>query len=691
MASVTIRIEPNSSAKDCDFEVSLIEEDGRKTSGELKRSTLTTGEWRVAFYGAAPEPPARDILNFVSNIGPALRSHPDLNAIAETLYAWLLPDGPIRQRWPNIYSSRIYLQVADPTLERLPWEMACPANPPLRRPALIGGIYRLNPQENGVAAPIGEPCSEWPFRILVVIGCLASEEVALGVDVETRAIERAFHAFGRSVDVNCMIRPRERDLKDWIRSYAPHVLHFVGHSEKAPGLEQYGLRIESDDGGWTWFSEALDTDLLNLRWCPKLVVLNACRSSTEQGGWSALRSFMTAGAKAAIGMQADVNGSHSAGFAAVLYRELAAGARLEDAVFEARATMPGPPNDISWALPAMWINQRNVSLFTVPEPLSGPEYEKCAEFDDVLMFANCRDTRRVLTDWAFPCRVTAKPKNFLLLFGEPTAGKSHVVKWAMENWAICGARVRYLKLSNKSTKKFLSVLRLIRDGDAHADDVRSHFLHAALPTPAFKRFNWHLNNLTQSGVVGEWSEADHPEAEIADELRPLIARSDKRPEEQIGAMFVEALGRAAADKPLILVLDQLQGADSLLPGDEFQQLLLHVLLPAAASPSNLIKIAVVATHGEAASLGLTSLPPKLDRLVFTHPMTSFDDDAKIPSLVAEMIWFQREDLIVPVVQSMLKLPINKNPPPRGLARLEPFKEFFEKLYPNLLVAVKRMQ
>src|SRR5208283_466863 len=92
------------------------------------------------------------------------------------------------------------------------------------RVALIGGLHRSYPN-----SPVRRACSAWPFRILFVIGCSDIEEVALGIDKEWEKIERAFVPFGRSVDVHCLRHPTKDELRTWVRTHHPHVLHFAGH------------------------------------------------------------------------------------------------------------------------------------------------------------------------------------------------------------------------------------------------------------------------------------------------------------------------------------------------------------------------------------------------------------------------------------------------------------------------------
>ncbi len=281
MGSVTIRIEPQQEPGKTDFDVHLIEEDGNQTSGLLTRAGLTTGRWTANLDAASP-PPASDIITLVADAAQNGRNDPRYGEIAETLQGWLLPVGPVRQRWLALNNPRIYVDARLDALERLPWELARAELPPVLRPALINGLYRLSQIARGAAgAPPDIRGSAWPFRILIVIGCTKEEESGLHVGDEVKAIERNFHPLGRTVDVHCMYRPTKTEMLEWITTYHPQVFHFAGHGGRPPGEDKYGLRIESENGVWFWTSDAIDSELLEAQWIPHFVFLNACRSAAE--------------------------------------------------------------------------------------------------------------------------------------------------------------------------------------------------------------------------------------------------------------------------------------------------------------------------------------------------------------------------------------------------------------------------
>jgi hypothetical protein len=345
----------------------------------------------------------------------------------------------------------------------------------------------------------------------------------------------------------------------------------------------------------------------------------------------------------------------------------------------------------------MTVSERNAKLF-VPQPLPADEsYEKCAEFEDARLFANCREPRRDFTHWAYPCVTTPDPeKNVLLVLGEQNSGKSHLLKWCMENWVIGGARVRYIKVHDGTPKTFLSVLRQIRDGEADDHDIQTHYLHAGLPKSAFRQFNWRLNNLIRTGASGEWIEAEHPEAEIPDEHQPLTALSDKRPEEEIGAFFREALRHAAGEKPLVLVFDQLEGGvggrERLLPVEEFEQLVRRLVLPIAEAPSSLVKVAIVATNTQALAFRLAPMPPKYADRVARYKLPTNVTDDELAALAVEMMWFKDEQWIKDLASVLLlRPPQREEPPPQGLARLLVIRNMMRDNFPNFYNAVERMR
>lgn len=686
MSFATVRLEPQ--GEDC-VVILLAADDSELARDTLTKATLSDGKWKVHLDAANP-PPQGDIVQRVSNAKPQLRDHADYTEIAQTLYDWLFPAGPVRQAWDKLNNGnpkpKLYVDAGIESMARLPWELAR-ARLPDHRPALINGLHRL-------CQPLARPAasSAWPFRILIAVGCKEEEEAKDKLDIaeEVKAIERCFLKLGRSVDVDCLRRPTKNALISRIETYHPHVLHFAGHGAKAPGANKFGLRFESGEEPWPWYSSDIDSEVPAMGWVPQFVFLNACRSAIElQGHWSLQRSFLAAGAKAVLGMQADTRGDLSGAFAAALYARLAEGGTLEDALAKARAAVTREPrlvpslDHIDWALPSLMVTGRDTVLFT-PRPWPAePSFEQCREFEAARHFADCKDGRRALTHWIYPTIEAMKP-NVLLLQGAPGCGKSHLLKWCMESWAIGGARVRYIELRDSKPKDFLSVLRQIRDGEAVAGNDDTLYLHSELDPLKFRRFTWELNNLNQTGLAGDWDAAAVPAGKVADDNLALAAKGEKAPHPIVGASFVAALREvAAADRPLVLVLDDFPG---LLSPGECELLVRHVFRPIAEAPDSLVKVVFGVTSAQVVEYKLSLLPALKTA---KHTVTDQFSDAQLIQLASELVWFQEESDVQDVATWVLSRPRPANL--TGLGLLSKVHQTIRAASPDLLDAVMRMR
>jgi hypothetical protein len=84
MSTILIQIVERESA----YLVRLKEETGETTESLLPRDFLVRSSWSPDAISA-----------HVGNVGSHERDHLDFHSIADTLYGWLLPSGPVRDRW----------------------------------------------------------------------------------------------------------------------------------------------------------------------------------------------------------------------------------------------------------------------------------------------------------------------------------------------------------------------------------------------------------------------------------------------------------------------------------------------------------------------------------------------------------------------------------------------------------------
>jgi hypothetical protein len=267
----------------------------------------------------------------------------------------------------------------------------------------------------------------------------------------------------------------------------------------------------------------------------------------------------------------------------------------------------------------------------------------------------------------FPAVAPPNRPNVLIVSADRKSGKSHLLKWSMETWAIGGALVRYVELDTGVSKDFLAVLRQIRDGDTN-DTADREYLHQALPAAAFRRFNWELNHRLRTGEPGEWKESAHPDGlPIADEGAPFDAKGEKLLEAPICARFHEALKAVAAQRPLILVFDKFTGLEggALVNRTSFEKLVLHLFKPIADDRASQIRLVFSVTPTERTTF---QLPLLTGAGVHNCTLeTNYSDDALV-SLALEMCWYQGEDVITALAKALLKAQ-QGNQSLQGLARL----------------------
>jgi hypothetical protein len=675
-----------------DFEVTLIQENQPLKSALLPRENLTTGIWTALIPEGQQGIPATDIVQRIMNVEPTQRNHADFGVIGETLYNWLLPAGPIRERWLRLQAgTALRIDIRDETLARLPWELV--RSPESLRLAVTNELHRTYPKK---PRAVRDP--SWPFRILIVIGCSAAEESALGIDREVNQIEREFLRLGRSVDVHSLRRPEFTTLSGWIREYHPDVFHFAGHGAKVPGKDEWGVLIEPEAPAapWIWSSESIPTDLELLEWTPTFVFLNACRSAVDRAAaWSIQRGFLSSGARAVLAMQADIRGDLAGLFAAQVYKKCAEGNTVQRGVTEGRMIVRGPAggwNHIDWALPALVSTEPDLKLFSPRDYPRDVHFATCKEFEEARFFANCREARRIFLHWHRPC-VPGTLQNVLLLTGPPRSGKSHLLKWCMESWALTGSGIRYIEIygDGGSGKNFLDILRQIRDGELDGQ-LSTRYLHGGLPPTFFRRFNWELNNRIKTGQPGEWISDDHPEeVEISDNGDPPKASGEQRLEKPVCEDFLLALQEVAKNRPLILVFDRFSGPNSerLLPKEDFNQLVTHFFLPIAEDPISRIRLVFCMNQPERAEYEIGPLIGAYARSYELPVAYSVEDLAE---LATEMLWSEDAPLkeIRQIATLLLGLP-EGYPQHNGIARLKPLLKMLIEQHSPCLDRIVRMR
>jgi len=448
----------------------------------------------------------------------------------------------------------VLLDIQSQALRALPWEL------------IVRDEDRLFLDENAVFSRVHDLRNDTdqelvPLRLLVVDGPQDDGD-ELGAAEEIRGIKSALPAFRGRVDAEFLHQPSKEDLGKAFERVRPHIFHFIGHGLIGAGGEP-ALRI----GGWSLTRRFVRDTLSHI---PRVVVLNACRSGDAAPAGSLTAdhiraltdTFLAKGSAAAIGMQGDVRGRAAAQFGAGLYRGLADGLLLDQAVAHGRRSMvAGGGNEQArdWFLPSLTLAVVPDQVLALAHGIPKDEQTQVESelFGRIGLFVDRSPIRWDLAAAVDPDDGELARTRLVRILGGPDAGKTWLVNWIRTRCAFRGRRVRYVAFSSKGVLDFVRALEFIRDAP---EDIAS----LAPAVGAFDRFTWDLAHLVNGRIPPEEIVGEPPE--IPDRLQ-LGGEN----EERIFESFRAALEEATTDTPLLLILDQLDGVLS----SDFQTRIFH--------------------------------------------------------------------------------------------------------------------
>lgn len=470
------------------------------------------------------------------------------------------------------------LCIEDPELRALPWELLyCPETHQHTFLDSRCTIMRGPPHLPSSPGPL-----DWPLRVLVVVAC--APDAPIDWRKELQAMEQAFRKQRNWIEYDVLLHPGQAKLKAEYARLRPHILHIIGHGmtdESGDAYLQFWDASLSSDNVWRWTGPQATLDLRNsgVAEAPRLVFLNTCRSNllaAQRGVFSMADAFLQAGARAVLGMQADIPGGSAAHFAACFYQNLSEQRPLAVAVALARyevATL----SDVGtqrrdWALPCLLLNTRPELLLPASSAVPEEEQARIAMADELKVVRDFVDRRRERRELVSVLEQSPpeRPRKGMIITGESEVGKTALVLLCLQGCALRGRKFHYVNLRGVDTLDFLSFLRTIRDGRYYTPGPPSSPDPGAeetpfcrpLPTEPFRRFNWELNELLE----GREPAAEVPVGPVPDRGLPLQP-GHERLVERIFTSFRTALNAAAqalaGSGPLFLVLDHLENV--LLP------------------------------------------------------------------------------------------------------------------------------
>jgi len=278
---------------------------------------------------------------------------------------------------------RLRLRIEPPEISALPWEYLY--DPEVDLPLAISPNHCLSRY-----VPINEPARMLqvvpPLRVLVVISDPSNLGdyglPALDAGQEIQRIQKALQPRESAGEVKTDVLPHAiaADLREKLRTFRPHVIHFIGHG----GFQDdQGMLVMEDDEGKTRFvSDRQFREFFLGADDAKLVILNACQGATSrtreaQSSARALTGLapqvVRRGLGAVVAMQYPIPDKVALSFAREFYRALAQYYPVDAAVTEGRRAVYQDfgSDRPDWGTPVIFMRSPDGVLFgpsTAPSP-----------------------------------------------------------------------------------------------------------------------------------------------------------------------------------------------------------------------------------------------------------------------------------------------------------------------------------
>ena len=268
---------------------------------------------------------------------------------------------------------RVVVRIDSPLLASLPWEA-------MYDQALGGYVCRHEQLVRHVAVP----SLPTPLRVdppLRVLGVVSSPRglAPLDTDRERDQLERALARPVREglVEVR-WAAATWADLQAELMDGPWHVLHYIGHGDFDPDLDEGVLALEREDNGRADLVSATRiVDLLGQAHpMPRLVVLNSCSGATTGitdlfSGTAA--ALVRGGISAVVAMQYAISDGAAIAFARGFYTAIARGRGVDQAVTAGRVAILGTSQaTLEWVTPVLYLRGDQTHLYTIPQVTPDP-------------------------------------------------------------------------------------------------------------------------------------------------------------------------------------------------------------------------------------------------------------------------------------------------------------------------------
>ena len=282
---------------------------------------------------------------------------------------------------------RMVLRIHAPELAALPWES-------MFDESANSYVCRREPLVRCLPVASAPPPLkvEHPLKILAVIASprgLAPLDVEKEKDDLTRALAQPMER--GAISLHWLERTTWSALQDALLTESWHIVHFVGHGDFDVERDEGVLALESEEGRVHRVGAESFVDLLReAQPMPRLVVLNACQSSTSARGdlfAGTAAALVRGGVSAVTAMQFGISDKAAIAFCRGFYAAIARGRGIDEAVRSGRVGILSLGDAcLEWITPTLYLRGQEAHLFDVssssmPEVMGPVQDERRSQAD----------------------------------------------------------------------------------------------------------------------------------------------------------------------------------------------------------------------------------------------------------------------------------------------------------------------
>ncbi len=317
-------------------------------------------------------------------------------SVGQMLFGWLVDHhSPLEAELTSLTYQDALVISSPPELMAIPWELLHDGHRFIIQQCALIRRWQGEPKNAG---RFKEP---FPLPLQILGLSYSSQGLFISADEHWDYVEEGLETLTSEELAKMFVLAREEDLEDQLYDYTElrqlpaelgrvDLLHVLAHGAVPADEEGSGVIIL---GGKPFTGDQFASFLLGPLPDLRLVILASCKSGrADLRGHlkSVARACLQSGVPAVVAMQDDISPLAAELFVASLYRALAEGKPLDQAVHHGKQAITRISGTIEWATPVLYTTLDDLSLFL---PLSPEEIDRRRLYLELL-----RQTTSVLPD-----------------------------------------------------------------------------------------------------------------------------------------------------------------------------------------------------------------------------------------------------------------------------------------------------